>query len=178
MEYTHTPQNLFFFSFIVLLYLITGDVCLSCLSQAIQRSRGQRLHWMPGNDSWHSNCTPQENRLQSGETSHFPIFHSGFIDTLSGVCAMKSIIIVRQKKSIRFLVIGQLRKQSFFILVIFNFFLPTSEIRDTCTHGYWNQTKFPIHKVRWLREASQVGQTFTPLWMWTSHLKHSTAEFQ
>ena len=28
------------------------------------------------------------------------------------------------------------------------------------TRGYWNQTKFPIHKVWWLREATQ---TFIPL---------------
>ena len=42
------------------------------------------------------------------------------------------------------------------------FFLPTSEICDTCIHGYWMQTKFLmyIHKVLWLREASQ---TFIPL---------------
>ena len=57
------------------------------------------------------------------------------------------------------------------------FFLPTSGIRDTCICGYWNQTKFPIHKVWWLREASQIGQTFIPL-CGKSHLKHSTAEFQ
>ena len=42
-------------------------------------------------------------------------------------------------------------------------FLPTSEIRDTCTRGYWNETKFSIHKVWWLREASQIGQTLIPL---------------
>ena len=41
--------------------------------------------------------------------------------------------------------------------------LPTTEIRDTCICGYWNQTKFPIHKVWWLREASQTVQTFIPL---------------
>ena len=36
---------------------------------------------------------------------------------------------------------------------------------------------FPIHKARWLRKASQIGQMFyTP--MWKSRLKHSTAEFQ
>ena len=33
----------------------------------------------------------------------------------------------------------------------------------SCMQGYWNQTKFPIHKVWWLREASQIGQTFIPL---------------
>ena len=27
----------------------------------------------------------------------------------------------------------------------------------------WNQTKFPIHKVWWLREASQIGQTLITL---------------
>ena len=25
-----------------------------------------------------------------------------------------------------------------------------------CIHGYWNQTKFSIHKVWWLREAAQI----------------------
>ena len=35
----------------------------------------------------------------------------------------------------------------------------------TCMHGYWNQTKFPIHKLWWLREAAQIRQTFiTPMW--------------
>ena len=24
----------------------------------------------------------------------------------------------------------------------------------TCIHGYWNQIKFPLHKVRWLRETT------------------------
>ena len=43
------------------------------------------------------------------------------------------------------------------------FFLPTSEIRDTCIRGYWNQTKFPKQKVWWLREAAQIGQMFIPL---------------
>ena len=28
--------------------------------------------------------------------------------------------------------------------------------------GYWNQTIFTTHKVWWLREASQIGQTFIP----------------
>ena len=52
------------------------------------------------------------------------------------------------------------------LLFIFKYFLPTSEIvRDACIRGYhWNQTKFPIHKVWWLREASQIGQTFIPLY--------------
>ena len=31
------------------------------------------------------------------------------------------------------------------------------------TQGYWNLTKFPIHKVWWLREALQIGQTFIPV---------------
>ena len=44
----------------------------------------------------------------------------------------------------------------FFFLVIF--FLPTSEIHDTCICIFWNQTKFSIHKVWWLRETSQIGQ--------------------
>ena len=34
---------------------------------------------------------------------------------------------------------------------------------QNCIRGYWNQTKFPIHKVWWLREATQIGQTFIPL---------------
>ena len=34
-------------------------------------------------------------------------------------------------------------------------------------HGYWNHTKFPIHKVRWLREAAQIGQ----IPIWKSYLK-------
>ena len=38
-------------------------------------------------------------------------------------------------------------------------------------------TKFPMYKVWWLREASQIGQTFIPLCE-KSSLKHSTAEFQ
>ena len=43
-------------------------------------------------------------------------------------------------------------------------FLPTSEIMwYFCISGYWNQSKFPIHKVWWLREASEIGQTFIPL---------------
>ena len=50
----------------------------------------------------------------------------------------------------------------FFWGVIFS--LPTSEILcDTCIRGYWNQTKFPIHKVWWLGEASQIRKTFIPL---------------
>ena len=39
---------------------------------------------------------------------------------------------------------------------------PTSEICDTCIRVYWNPNKFPIYKVWWLREASQIGQTFIP----------------
>ena len=33
----------------------------------------------------------------------------------------------------------------------------------TYKRGYWHQTKFPIHKVWWLRGVAQIGQTFTPL---------------
>ena len=33
-------------------------------------------------------------------------------------------------------------------------FWPTSEIRHVYACSYWNQTKFPIHKVWWLREAA------------------------
>ena len=52
------------------------------------------------------------------------------------------------KKSLRFLVIG-LKNQCML----------------TCRpiSGCWNQTKFPSHKVWWLREASQIRQTFMPL---------------
>ena len=60
-----------------------------------------------------------------------------------------------------------------FLFVIFLLFLPTINICDTWKRGYWNQTKFPIHKVWWLREPSQIGQTSIPLWE-----KHSTAGFQ
>ena len=73
------------------------------------------------------------------------------------------------KKSLWFLVIGRLQNRcgdvfGFLIFFLNLFFWPTSELRDTCTciHGYWNQTKLPIHKVWWLREASQIGQTFIP----------------
>ena len=37
--------------------------------------------------------------------------------------------------------------------------------------------KFHIHKVWWLRQASQIGQTFIPLCE-KRRLKHSAAEFQ
>ena len=46
-----------------------------------------------------------------------------------------------------------------FIFLFVNFcFALASEICDTCIRGYWNQTKFPIHKVWWLRETSKSGK--------------------
>ena len=42
------------------------------------------------------------------------------------------------------------------LIVIFKWFMITCR-------GYWNQTKFPIHKVWWLREAAQIRQTFITL---------------
>ena len=40
------------------------------------------------------------------------------------------------------------------------FFFGNREIRDTYVNA---GTKFPIHKVWWLREASEIGQTFIHL---------------
>ena len=85
----------------------------------------------------------------------------------------------RLKKSIQFLVIGWFQNRygdtyfyfNFFFVIFF--FWPSSEIH-IC--GYWNQTKFPIHKVWWLRQALLIGQTSIPptctcTCMWTSRLK-------
>ena len=50
-------------------------------------------------------------------------------------------------KSLRFLVIGRLKNccaDTLCFLVIFGFFCQPVKYVDTC---YWNQTKFPIHKV-------------------------------
>ena len=74
-----------------------------------------------------------------------------------------SVMHLRLKISLRFLVTGCFKIDAVTRLFFVFFFLPTNEIRDTCIRGYWNQTKFPIHKVWWLREGSQVGQTFIPL---------------
>ena len=63
--------------------------------------------------------------------------------------------LIRPKKSLRFLVIGQL----YFFGHLF--FFDYREICDTCI--CIAGTKFPIHKVWWLREASQIRQTFIPL---------------
>ena len=46
----------------------------------------------------------------------------------------------------------------------------------TCTRGYRNQTKFPMHRVWWLREAAQFGQTFVPIC--EKVVQNSAAEFQ
>ena len=46
--------------------------------------------------------------------------------------------------------------------VQWRFFSPTSEVRDTCIRGYWNQTKFTIHKAWWLRDAAQSGKRSHP----------------
>ena len=71
-------------------------------------------------------------------------------------------IFKAKQKSLRHgLASKSVRWCAFFFKVIFS--LPTSEIRDTCICGYWNQTKFPLHKVRCLREATQIGQMFIPL---------------
>ena len=58
-----------------------------------------------------------------------------------------------------------------FKIVFFYFFFKLSVCQPVkygihvyvCIHSYWNQTKFPIHKVWWLREASQIGKTVIPL---------------
>ena len=52
-------------------------------------------------------------------------------------------------QKLRFLVGGQLQNQcgDALLFVFSNLFLPHRERRDTCIHGYWNQTKFPIHMV-------------------------------
>ena len=70
------------------------------------------------------------------------------------------------KKSLRFLVIGRLQNQCGDVFFFFFFFF--SAIIFFCQQGYmWDivyaGTKFPIHKVWWLREASQNRQTFIPL---------------
>ena len=57
-----------------------------------------------------------------------------------------------------------------------NLFIFCQAMKERDTYFYWNQTKFPIHKVWWIREASQIEQTFIP--HVKSCLKHSTAEFQ
>ena len=64
----------------------------------------------------------------------------------------KLLLVLRLKKSIRFLV----SLNRIFIFVANQWFM----YMYIC--GYWNQTKFPIHNIWWLREASQIGQTFTP----------------
>ena len=78
-------------------------------------------------------------------------------------------------KSVRFLVIGRLQNRcgdaGFFSRPYFDF--ANREIRDTLHTG----TIFPRKKVWWLREASQIRQTFIPLCE-KSRLKHSMAEFQ
>ena len=84
-------------------------------------------------------------------------------NTLSGWPYSKNI----GQKSLRFLVIDRLQKCCcccccccccfffFFwggVILFFSVFWPTY----TCIRGYWNQTKFPIQKLLWLREASQI----------------------
>ena len=46
-----------------------------------------------------------------------------------------------------------LSSNQFHVKLIDASFVPVSEMRDTCIHGYWNQTRFPVHKVWWLIEA-------------------------
>ena len=71
----------------------------------------------------------------------------------------------RQQKSLRFLVIGRLQNRCgdtlfplFLVFWYFSFFA-NREIRDTL---YTRGPNFPLYKVRWLREASQIRQTFIP----------------
>ena len=108
------------------------------------------------------------------------IFICDIFNTMISACV---IIVLFHKETQKYLAhniyvsIGWLQNQCGDVLLfvgnLFLFFLPSSEIH---VRGYWNRTKFPIHQVRWLREASQIGQTFIlPMW---KHLKHSTAEFQ
>ena len=65
-------------------------------------------------------------------------------------------------KGLRILVIGWFNNccgnAPFFVGNLIFFFY-----RPMCVRGYWNQTKFPRPKVSWLREASQIEQTFIPL---------------
>ena len=57
------------------------------------------------------------------------------------------------------------------VFYFFIYFLLTSEMFKTCTHGYCHQTKFPVDKVWWLREAAQIGQTIIPLHVCEKSLK-------
>ena len=59
--------------------------------------------------------------------------------------------LMRPKKSLQFLILRRLRNwcsdNSFFFFLFFSIRI------------FWNQTKFPMHKVWRLRETSQIEQT-------------------
>ena len=100
-------------------------------------------------------------------SSKDPFLHFYWDFTLTRANKMKSLASGHRSasKSVRW----------FFIYLFI--FLPPSDIQDFCKRRYWNQTKFPIHKVWWLREASHNrANIHTP--MWKSWLKHSMAESQ
>ena len=52
------------------------------------------------------------------------------------------------------------------------------KIHDTFIRGYWNQTKFTMHKVWWIIEASQIGQTFILLYVKKSFIKTQHGRFK
>ena len=74
------------------------------------------------------------------------------------------------------LYIGQLHNQCSYTLVLFLaifLFLPTTEIRDTCIHGYWNQTKFPIHKSMVAKRGhTNLANVHTPIWKKSFKTQH------
>ena len=92
------------------------------------------------------------------------------------IASYKSTLVPAPQKRLPFLVIGRLQNRcGDALLVILLFYQPVKYV--IC--GYWNLTKFPIHKVHvwWLREASQIGQAFIHVHV-PLQLKHSAAEFQ
>ena len=80
----------------------------------------------------------------------------------------------KTKKGLRFLVIGRLQNRCGDV-----FFFVCEPVKYVI-HAYadiGNQTKFSIHKVLRLRQASQIGQ-MPVIPVWKSRLIHTTAEFQ
>ena len=74
---------------------------------------------------------------------------------------------MRPKQSLCFLVIGRLQNWQgeeffLFLVIIFFFFCQPVKYVIHVYAVYWNQTKFPIHKVWWLR-LRLIEQTFIPL---------------
>ena len=64
-------------------------------------------------------------------------------------------------KSLQFLVIGRLQNRcSDMLSFLGGIFFANRKI---CDNTWSAGTKFPIYKVRWLRQASQIRQTFIPL---------------